>query len=33
MFTSDHFWKMFMTTGSIYYYLRYRQVTQAPASS
>jgi hypothetical protein len=33
MRTHDRFWKLFTSTGSIYAYLMYRQVNQAPASS
>ena len=33
MRTNDRFWKLFTSTGSIYAYLMYRQVNQAPASS
>ncbi|MBD5634630.1 MAG: YqzL family protein [Candidatus Eremiobacteraeota bacterium] len=33
MRTHDRFWKLFANTGSIYAYLIYRQVNQAPASS
>ena len=33
MRTNDRFWKLFANTGSIYAYLRYRQVIQAPVNS
>jgi hypothetical protein len=33
MRTSDRFWKLFTSTGSVYAYLIYRQVNQAVASS
>jgi 3-methyladenine DNA glycosylase Mpg len=33
MRTNDRFWKLFTNTGSIYAYLMYRQVNQAPVSS
>jgi 3-methyladenine DNA glycosylase Mpg len=33
MRTSDRFWKLFMSTGSIYAYLMYRQINQPAATS